>query len=505
MAERIDVRSHEEPPPPADEGDIVDFARLRELAGFALRSPRRHASLALSIFALTAGTSVLAAIELPRTYQVDSKILAQRNLVMPSLGNPHRSVPTDSDAPTRGAAEVILDQSNLASIAQETALLSRWEAGRPLLLRAKDRVFSGSLTEHDRFRALLGLLERQMAVQSDENTIKITLAWNDPVIASELVSLAERNFLDGRSAAEVAVIADTIAILEDEGNKGRLAVASAFETFDAISSRLAPAASTSSAAPPRVSSAPRAPVAEPQASPPPSTKASALATELEEKRRAIRAIEEPRQRALAELRAKLADLRLTYAPAHPLVLELQSQISAASAEPKELATLKQEEKALLGRAEAFGSDPGDPYASEPSRPRAPRASPAAPPPSAPASKDCPSQNRDEPPEVVAARMSLQAATRKYEDLVDRTDAARIELATAKAAFKYRYTIVQPPEVPRKPVKPNAPLLVVGGIFLAVVLAVFAAVARDVGGGCFLEPWQLRRKLKVPLLAEVNEP
>ena len=59
----------------------------------------------------------------------------------------------------------------------------------------------------------------------------------------------------------------------------------------------------------------------------------------------------------------------------------------------------------------------------------------------------------------------------YDTLLDRLNSARIELDTARAAFKYRYTIVRPPQLPKRPVKPKVPVVVGGGVLAATVLAV----------------------------------
>ena len=78
-----------------------------------------------------------------------------------------------------------------------------------------------------------------------------------------------------------------------------------------------------------------------------------LATKLEDKRRAIRNLEEPWQRNLADLRAKLTELKVTYAPAHPLVIEQERRIDDANVVPPALAALRFEEKALLAQADAI--------------------------------------------------------------------------------------------------------------------------------------------------------
>jgi hypothetical protein len=116
----------------------------------------------------------------------------------------------------------------------------------------------------------------------------------------------------------------------------------------------------------------------------------------------------------------------------------------------------------------------------------------------------PSVCEDEP-ELASAKERLLVATRRYEDLMDRIDSARIELQTAQAAFKYRYVVVDPPEVPQTATRPNGAILLLGGLVLAAVLAIFAAGVSDLTCGRFVEPWQVRRKLSIPLLAEIEEP
>jgi hypothetical protein len=113
--------------------------------------------------------------------------------------------------------------------------------------------------------------------------------------------------------------------------------------------------------------------------------------------------------------------------------------------------------------------------------------------------------RDDGPETTAANAKLFAAVGKYEDLMDRIDSARIELHTAQAAFKYRYAIVEPPELPKKPTKPNVLLIVLGGFALSIGAAVLAAGGKDLASDRFVEAWQVRRRLPIPLLAEVEKP
>ena len=109
----------------------------------------------------------------------------------------------------------------------------------------------------------------------------------------------------------------------------------------------------------------------------------------------------------------------------------------------------------------------------------------------------------EDPRVTYARSQLKIATTNYEDMLDRLEAARIELETARAAFKYRYTVISPPQFPKRPDAPNTVLLVVGGLLCGIFAAVFTATARDVVDGRVVETWQIQRQLGLPLLGEIK--
>jgi uncharacterized protein involved in exopolysaccharide biosynthesis len=87
-------------------------------------------------------------------------------------------------------------------------------------------------------------------------------------------------------------------------------------------------------------------------------------------------------------------------------------------------------------------------------------------------------------------------------MLQRLEAARIELQTARAAFKYRYTVVTPPQFPTRAAKPRIPILIAGGCLLAVILATFVAGALDLGTGRLMERWQVSRRLRLPIIAQV---
>lgn len=471
----------------APEGGL-DLARMKRLAGFVLRAPRRRPRLAGAVFAVACLATVAAVLFFPRVYTVTSKILVQRNVVIPLLGNPRRPLPAEWDVPTRGTSETILRRDNLDAIVAETGLVSKWEHGRSPLLKLMDRVVSlmGPVSDEERARALVGTLEKKLIVQADDTTIKITLAWHDPVVAHEIVSCIERRFLANRSATETGAITETIAILEETTARQREDIDAALAGVQERLQALRPRALDAPLPEPVVfGRAPRAP-------PAPSDSATKLATDLAQKRRAIQELGDAWHRRVADLKAKLQDIRLTYASAHPAVIALEEKIRLASVAPPEILQLEQEEAALLERAKDFAPADGEP-----------RFGPRAALTPAQRAVVADAAGHDDP-ELTAARTKLTVTVQKYEELKDRVDSARLELITAQAAFKYRYAVVEPSEVPKKPTKPSVPGIVIGGLVLSVALALAAAAAKDFASNRFIEAWQVRR-LPIPLLAEVTEP
>ena len=107
------------------------------------------------------------------------------------------------------------------------------------------------------------------------------------------------------------------------------------------------------------------------------------------------------------------------------------------------------------------------------------------------------------PLVEYSRNNLRVAAAKYEELLMRIDSARIEQDTTRAAFKYRYSVVRPPSVPKKPLKPPPAVIIGVTAVLAIACAVLIGALRDWSSGRLVEPWQVERELEVPVLARVR--
>jgi len=478
------VESRRGPPSDPDEFQLIDVAQLKNWSRFVLHSLRRRKGVALLVASLTLGATAALLAVLPRTYHVDAQLLAQRNTLMPALGNPGRTVPTDAESPTRAAAETVLRRDNLLSLMKQTDLLNRWERGRPQVLRLKDYLTAlvAPPSEEDRVNAMVGFLEKRLTVSTGESTVLISIDWPDAQLGYALVDNALQNFLEQRHSAEVSSIAETIAILESHAADLREQIDS---TLEDIKRESAPARPAKADAPPPPRRDPAAEAAKSQA--------AEVKVLLEGKRRAINELDDFRRRRLAELQTELSQKRAIYADAHPAVAQILQSISALSDDSPQMAALRKDERELQGEYERLSARKSDNLVGA-----ALRSSEIA-----PRKKSSDSPEQDVQGEYTRTR--LRFAMEKYDTLVDRVNSARIELDTARAAFKYRYSVIRPPQLPKRPEKPKVPLVVAGGVMAAIALAVVAAALSDLRSGRILETWQVERALGLEVLGQVPRP
>ncbi|HET9451190.1 MAG TPA: hypothetical protein VFO83_09925, partial [Aggregicoccus sp.] len=216
------------------------------------------------------------------------------------------------------------------------------------------------------------------------------------------------------------------------------------------------------------------------------------------KRRALSDLEDFRRRRLAEFESQLLEQQRTYADAHPLIVSTRESIAALNTDSPQMAALRREERDL--RDEYTRRAGRDPDALVPAPPAA-----AAVVVSAGAEGElrrAPAAVSEELEEYAQSR--LRIATNKYEELLDRIDAARIELDTARAAFKYRYSVIDPAQVPKKALSPKPALLILGGILGGLALALCCAILADLRSRRLLERWQVERTLGLPVLGELKK-
>ncbi|MGD0675498.1 MAG: hypothetical protein ABSC94_08775 [Polyangiaceae bacterium] len=491
----------------AQQDGEFDFQQVKELVGFAARSPRRHPILTTLVFVTCAGLAIAVAALWPRTYETGVRLLAQRNLTIQAVEN---AQPRDNEDLSQHTADMIRRRENLMSLAKELNLLQRWDETRPPLLRLKDRVLAlvgPKVTEQERVLGLVQYLETKIKVDADQNGLTIAVQWPSALMSYEIVNTIERNFIDARYDVDVAMLNDAIGILQQHANEENDRIVKAMgeleKALDEQKAQLAalPSAAASASAAPDdsaahvqvPSSAARAAAAAAAASMDATMKAFA------EKRAEVNQAEENHQRQLAELTRKLEEAVVTQGlgPAHPTVVALNQAISQAKKEPPQLEELRLEERSLANRL-------SEPAPVIPGLVGVPAAAPTSH--NLQGSAGITVQiDRTDTPAVSLARTKLTDATTKYTEDETRIDQAQIQLDLSKAQAKYRFSVMAPAEIPKKPKKPNVPLVLVVGFLGAILFSLGSAFAKDLLGGRLLEPWQVQRRLKLPLLGEFDQP
>jgi uncharacterized protein involved in exopolysaccharide biosynthesis len=491
---------HEErlPEVEREQAQIFDWGQLRDYGRYTRNAVRRHWKLALVTFLATAVLGLLAAKFLPRTWYSEAKLLPRRtaNTIIPGLVNPERPnilnpeppnpmrPPNDVDGPTRAAAEAVMRRSNLVRITKDLLLIDRWETTRPPLLRVKDfmmRVLTGPPDEDSKMDAMVGTLEKRLWVGTNDGKVTIGAEWGDPQIVYELVAAAQMSFLERSKEDELNSIKDALTILAQHEQQAGTAVKEAYDDFEKTFSSIM-LERRRAVGDPRLLSRFGSTDQE----------LAQLRFLIRTKRRAIADAQVQHNQRMTQMQDELTQMREMYAPDHPAVIEQETRVASLRQGSQQVKALQQEERQLLaeygelgGKSLPFPDEPvPDPYGLE-------RVLmgllPAV----------------SENPSAAVALDRLRSRLSGQQQILKRIDAAKLELDIAEKSFEYRYTKLTPPEFPRKPLRPNALIIAIGGFVAGLVLAVFAALARDVLSGRVLESWQVERGLGVPVLAELD--
>jgi uncharacterized protein involved in exopolysaccharide biosynthesis len=418
---------------------------------------RRRKALTALVFLAGLAACLAYYLQKPRTYRVEARVLVQRQQALPSAV---RSA--YEDVPTRSAWDIVHRRENLLALVR-AANLAPEGAVAPLGLRDTiERRFSSLARRahptgsEDPVDTLVTILDKHLVVSAVEGTITIALEWGDPQQAYDVVSAALQNFLDARHIQEVTAVDEVIAVLKGHATALRAELEAAQEDARKRDPR------------------PARPVAVRQQG----GELGRLQSLVESKQRAIQDVEEFRRRRLADLQTELDRARNTLSDQHPTLINLRNDIRALSRESPQLDGLREEERnARREYAERLARDASSPASSAPS----------------PAVRRSGAEEDD----------SVRHARLQYEEMVSRVTTAEAERDAARAAFKYRYNVIWPPQLPREPVSPSPKKIFGVGVLVSLMLAFAAAVAPDVLRGRVVERWQVEDGIDLPVIGDLR--
>jgi len=466
--------------------DLFDWAAVGRFATLVLHSVGRHRPTFLAIWIGVVGCSVALLAMLPKTYEVEVTLQAQENEVIAALTS--RTPAPRSDTPTKMAFETVQRHDNLVALIKETELLNRWPKNRAPLLRWKDALWARLFpprTEEEQIEAFVGLLEKSLWVTNDkEGTIRIGIRFPDAGLAYHLVEAAQESFLEARHAAEASTIAEAISILENRAAQDHATVDKALQQLSEL--RQTRAAKLGKRPAPRAVST--------SLGPPPDRDAARLIVQVESRQRAIADLEEFRRKRIGELEARLQEQRAVFSDNHPVVLDTLQSLAALRSESPQVVALQQElapleaelkQRGLLSNV-ALGR-----------RHTQPLTTPST-------VYELADPREDEDPEIEYAKSQVRHSIGQYNSILDRIEGARLEADSAQAAFKYRYSVIRPPQKPRGPIKPKPATIIPASIVAGLALAVIGTALIDLTSRKVVESWQVEHGIGVPLLGEVGD-
>ncbi|MGC3996235.1 MAG: hypothetical protein QM767_01345 [Anaeromyxobacter sp.] len=467
---------------PPREDQLFDYAAIGDHIGYVLRSAKRHKLLfAGCVLAVVAAAAALAMV-VPKQYQITASLLARRAPVMDVFSNP--GVNRDWDAPARAAGEVVMRRKNLVALCAKTNFVERHLASRSPMGLAREWVrnkVGRPLTAEEILDGVVdGIEEKTWVTVGQEGTVTIGFQWSNPQLAYDFVQAALESFLQARHEAEVSSVRETIAILEAHDARVQKEAVELAVRLEEKERALRPRGGGVRRALPDPAPAPAAGADD---------ELQRLEATLALKQRALVDFEESQRRRLADMHGRLAEQLNVYAPEHPLIEETRRTIEALQGPNPQLAALQAEVKALEAEARRRGV----------SRPAGTSASllqslALSAPPDLSATAD---------PRLEYDRNQLGALLRQHANLLDRIAAARVEIDTAEAAFKYRYSVISPPQMPKGPVKNLPVLLVAAGLVGGVLVGLFATTLTDIRRGLVIEAWQIERTMGVTVLTKIE--
>jgi uncharacterized protein involved in exopolysaccharide biosynthesis len=475
----------------APESDATDEVNngpsVREWISFGATALRRHKLLAgaITVLVLLVGSAIVSM--LPPQYETGFRIFVQDgSSITTALASGMDRSNSKQNPAERGMSEYLLARDNLLSVVREANVFDQWPRSRPLVLRIKDQLSASLFGPPQRMymeRGFMEMLAANVNGYREGESLRVFVRWRDPLVSYDLARLMMRNFLSARASVEFGPIQRALPFLEAQLEQADQAIEAAVQQMQAQKEYAWQANSTSGT------------TATPGATPAsnPLGELTSKTTRLFEVRRKIKALSEPLSRRVAELEAQLADTRPLYGPNHPKLLQLEARLAAAREPSPELAELKQEETdlrkviaAAASRPPAAASQPADGASNDGAKPATKPEAPAV----------------ETPGEMASAQARFYKALAKSQEIMARLDTARIELAAAQSEFDHKYVVIEEPEVPGRPLKNKKPMYAAGVVVAALVLALLAAVGRELASGRLRQEWQVRQ-LGLPVLAFVD--
>jgi succinoglycan biosynthesis transport protein ExoP len=102
----------------------------------------------------------------------------------------------------------------------------------------------------------------------------------------------------------------------------------------------------------------------------------------------------------------------------------------------------------------------------------------------------------------AMSRELETAQLEYKTILAKQTETQVSENLETERKGERFTMIEPPQMPEKPISPNRTVILIVGLLLSMGLGVGAAVAHESADASVRGPGDLRRLLRVPALASI---
>jgi uncharacterized protein involved in exopolysaccharide biosynthesis len=102
----------------------------------------------------------------------------------------------------------------------------------------------------------------------------------------------------------------------------------------------------------------------------------------------------------------------------------------------------------------------------------------------------------------AMSRELETAQLQYHEILAKQTEAQVSENLESERKGERFTMIEPPQIPEKPISPNRSLIVIMGLFLSVALGLAAAAGHESFDASVRGPNDIRQLLQVPALASI---
>jgi uncharacterized protein involved in exopolysaccharide biosynthesis len=97
---------------------------------------------------------------------------------------------------------------------------------------------------------------------------------------------------------------------------------------------------------------------------------------------------------------------------------------------------------------------------------------------------------------------LESAQFKYQEILSKQTEAQVSQNLETERKGEKFTLIEPPQPPEKPISPNRLMIVAVGLFMSVAMGIAAVIARESLDGSVRGPGDIRQLLEVPALASI---